>query len=215
MTRGPLLRPHPVGKELVGLEHPPDWDAVFGFSGPLELEIGCGLGHFALAYAAAHPSVRYVAIERRAKWARDVAHRGFEQGLRNLKVIEADARAEVPRLFREGSLFGIHLQFPDPWWKRAHQKRAVLQPDFATLLLALAAPGAYFDLRTDVEDRAQRLLATAEKAGWLNPVGAGQFHPRDPEELPSSRERRYLVSGEPVFRARLVKPERPPPGAAS
>ncbi len=112
----------------------------------------------------------------------------------------------VPRIFAPQSLSAIHLQFPDPWWKRSHFKRAIIQPDFARLLLDRLAPGGRFDLRTDVEDRAQNMLAVLEQAGFVNPLGQGVFHPYDPQEVPSTRERRYLQSGEPVYRARLVKP---------
>jgi tRNA (guanine-N7-)-methyltransferase len=205
MTRGPLLRPEPAGAEFVALLTPPDWSAVFGGPGPLELEIGSGAGAFALGYAARHPAVRYVAIEWRKKYARELEHRARARGLSNLRVVEADARAVIPRLFAPASLAGIHLQFPDPWWKRAHRKRAILTPGFATLLLQLAAPGGVFDLRTDVQSRAEEMLATLEAAGWHNPLGPGSFHPADPDDVPSSRERRYLEVGEPVYRARLVR----------
>jgi tRNA (guanine-N7-)-methyltransferase len=205
MTRGPLLRPEPAGAEFLSLLTPPDWDSVFGRPGPLELEIGSGGGAFALGHAAQHPEVRHVAIEWRKKYARELEHRARARGLSNLRVVEADARAVIPRLFAPGSLAAIHLQFPDPWWKRAHRKRAILTPGFATLLLGLAAPGGRFDLRTDVRSRAEQMLDTLEAAGWHNPLGAGRFHPVDPEEVPSSRELRYLESGEPVYRARLIK----------
>lgn len=205
MTRGPLLRPEPAGAEFLTLLTPPDWASVFGGPGALELEIGSGAGAFALGHAARHPEVLYVAIEWRKKYARELEHRANARGLGNLRVVEADARAVIPRLFAPDSLAGIHLQFPDPWWKRAHQKRAILTPGFATLLLERAAPGAFFDLRTDVQARAEEMLATLEGAGWHNPLGPGAFHPPDPEDVPSSRERRYLSSGEPVYRARLRK----------
>ena len=205
MTRGPRLRPEPAGAEFLTLLTPPDWASVFGGAGPLELEIGSGAGAFALGYAARHPAARYVAIEWRKKYARELEHRAHARGLSNLRVVEADARAVIPRLFAPGSLAGIHLQFPDPWWKRAHQKRAILTPAFATLLLGLASRGGVFDLRTDVRARAEEMLATLEGAGWYNPLGPGRFHPVDPDEVPSSRERRYLETGEPVYRARLVK----------
>jgi tRNA (guanine-N7-)-methyltransferase len=206
MTRGPLLRPEPAGAEFITLLTPPDWSAVFGGPGPLELEIGSGAGAFALGYAARHPRARYVAIEWRKKYARELEHRARARGLSNLRVVEADARAVIPRLFAPGSLAGIHLQFPDPWWKRAHRKRAILTPAFATLLLERTAPGGVFDLRTDVQSRAEEMLATLEAAGWRNPLGPGSFHPADPDEVPSSRERRYLELGEPVYRARLTRP---------
>jgi tRNA (guanine-N7-)-methyltransferase len=205
MTRGPLLRPDPAGAEFVTLLRPPDWAAVFGSPGPLELEIGSGAGAFALGHAARHPRIRYVAIEWRKKYARELEHRAQARGLTNLRVVEADARAVIPRLFAPKSLAGIHLQFPDPWWKRAHRKRAILTPAFTSLLLELAAPGGVFDLRTDVRSRAEEMIAALEAAGWHNPLGPGAFHPADPEEVPSSRERRYLERGEPVYRARLVR----------
>jgi tRNA (guanine-N7-)-methyltransferase len=202
----PRLLPEPVGLHLAGLEAPPDWDAEFGFSGPLELEIGSGAGGHALEYCRRHPEVRYVAFEWRKKYARDTWSRGEKMELRNLRVLEADARLVVPRIFAPHSLDAIHLQFPDPWWKRAHFKRAVIQPDFARMLLERLKPGGLFDLRTDVEDRAHAMLAILEDAGFVNPLGRGTFHPHEPEEVPSTRERRYLVSGEPVYRARLRKP---------
>jgi tRNA (guanine-N7-)-methyltransferase len=212
MTRGPLLRSEPAGRAFTELLTPPDWAAVFGRQAPLELELGSGAGGFALAYTALHPSVNYVAIEWRKKYAREVEHRG--RGLANLRVVEADARAVVPRLFSPASLSAVHFQFPDPWWKRAHQKRQLLSPAYTALLFTLMVPGGLFDLRTDVEDRAKAMLDTLERAGFTNPLGPMAFHPSNPEEPASSRERRYLASGEPVYRARLRKPELvPTPGS--
>jgi tRNA (guanine-N7-)-methyltransferase len=206
MSRVPL-RPTPAGAELLGKEGPLDWALVFGGrGGPLELEIGCGAGGFALEYCRRNPGVRYVAFEWRKKYAREVAFRATKNGLTNLVTLEADARKEVPRLFSAESLDVIHLQFPDPWWKRAHQRRAILQPDFAPLLLGLLKRGGTFDFRTDVEERGKAGLTLLEAAGLVNTLGAGTFHPTDPDEVPSTRERRYLVTGQPIYRAKLLKP---------
>jgi tRNA (guanine-N7-)-methyltransferase len=205
MARIPL-RPQPAGHEFVDCKSPPDWVAVFGSTGPLELEIGCGAGGFALNHAKRYPKIRLVAFEWRKKFAREVAFRAVKNEVPNLRVIEADARTEIPRIFTPGSLSVIHVQFPDPWWKRAHFKRAVVQPEFARFLFTLLQPGGRFDMRTDVEDRAQQMLSILEGAGFVNPLGAGVFHPYDPEEVPSTRERRYLASGQPVYRARLIRP---------
>ncbi len=202
------LQPQPVGQEFVGCSSPPDWTEVFGTDGPLELELGSGLGGFALEYAARFPRVRYVAFERRKKFAREAHRRAASRGIHNVRFIEADARVEVPRLFTPCSLSAIHLQFPDPWWKRSHQKRALVQPDFSRQLFELLVPGGLLDLRTDVEDRARRMICALEAAGLVNPLGPGSLHPREPDEIPSTRERRYLVSGAPVYRAKLRKPLR-------
>jgi tRNA (guanine-N7-)-methyltransferase len=218
MTRGPLLRSEPAGRAFVELLTPPDWASVFGRPGPLELELGSGAGGFAMDYSALHPAVNYVAIEWRKKYARELEHRARTHGLSNLRVVEADARAVVPRLFAPASLAAVHFQFPDPWWKRAHHKRQLLSEDFTRVLFSLLGPGALFDLRTDVEERAKAMLATLERVGFTNPLGPGAFHPPDPAEPTSSRERRYLASGEPVYRARLRKPAlvpTPVPGGPS
>jgi tRNA (guanine-N7-)-methyltransferase len=214
MTRGPLLRSEPAGRAFTELLTPPDWALVFGRHAPLELELGSGAGGFALAYTALHPDVNYVAIEWRKKYAREVEHRARVRGLSNLRVIEADARAVVPRLFAPASLSAIHFQFPDPWWKRAHQKRQLLSAEYSALLFTVLVPGGLFDLRTDVEDRARAMLETLEATGFENPLGPGAFHPSHPEEPASSRERRYLASGEPVYRARLRKPKLVPTPAS-
>lgn len=205
MARIPL-RAEPAGADLAALQTPPDWRAVFGFDGPLEVEIGCGPGGFAIEYCARSPAVRFLALEWRKKYAREVAFRAQQRGVTNLRVLEADAKSVLPKLLAPASVDAIHLQFPDPWWKRAHQRRAILLPDFAAFLVSRLKPGGLFDFRTDVADRAAPGLAVLEGAGLSNPLGPGQFHPFDPEEVPSSRERRYLVSGEPVYRARLRKP---------
>ena len=82
---------------------------------------------------------------------------------------------------------------------------ALVQPDFSRLLYELLMPGGLIDLRTDVEDRARRMISALEGTGLLNPFGPGAFHPRDPDEIPSTRERRYLSTGAPVYRAKLRK----------
>jgi tRNA (guanine-N7-)-methyltransferase len=205
MTRIPL-RNTVAGEAFLNAPAKPQWSHVFSQTGPLELEIGCGAGGFALGYCARFPNARYIAFEWRKKYAREVAHRASLKQLTNLLVIEGDARLEMPKLFEPNSLDAIHLQFPDPWWKRAHFKRAILLPDLTAYLLTLLKPGGRFDFRTDVAERATAGLAVLEAAGFQNPLGAGQFHPFDPEEVPSTRERRYLVTGEPVYRARLFKP---------
>ena len=137
MTRGPRLLPQPVGVDLAERTSPPDWSEVFGFDGPLELEIGSGKGGHALEYAARHPHVRYVAFEWRKKYARDVQHRADQLGLKNLRVVEGDARIIVPRIFAKESLDWVRLQFPDPWWKRKQQHRTIIRGEFVNVSPAM------------------------------------------------------------------------------
>ena len=76
----------------------------------------------------------------------------------------------------------------------------------ANFTLNLLTPGGTFEVRTDVEDRAHQMLEVLERAGLVNPLGPRAFHPPLPDEIPSTRERRYLETNQPVYRARLLRP---------
>lgn len=185
----------------------PDWRARFGAAADrLELEIGSGHGGFALAHARAFPDRPLVAIEQRRKFAAEVAARAERRGLSSLLVLNGDARLLAPRLFAAGSLSAIHVHFPDPWWKRRHHRRRLVDDRMSTLLSGLLAPGGLLDFRTDVERYAREAVARLEEAGFRNTAGPGRFAAPAPDDIPSTREKRYLETGQPVWRLRLVRP---------
>lgn len=182
----------------------PDWVARFGAAAAeLELEIGSGHGGFALGFAAARPERALVAIEQRHKFADELLARAEVRGFRNLLVLRGDARLLAPRLFRAGSLAVIHVHFPDPWWKRRHHTRRLVDDRMSTLLYGLLRPGGLLDFRTDVEDYARGAVERLEEVGFENEAGSGRFSDPLPDEIPSTREKRYLASGEPVWRLRM------------
>ncbi|WP_242341201.1 MULTISPECIES: tRNA (guanosine(46)-N7)-methyltransferase TrmB [unclassified Anaeromyxobacter] len=192
----------------IALDLAPDWAARLGPSAArLELEIGCGHGGFALGFAAAYPDRALVAIEQRRAFAEEVAEKRERRGHANLVVIQGDARILAPRLFHAGSLAAIHVHFPDPWWKRRHVRRRLVDDRMSTLLLGLLAPGGLLDFRTDVERYAREAVVRLEEAGFENEAGPGAFAERPPDEIPSTREKRYLETGQPVWRLRMRKPE--------
>ena len=189
----------PIAADLL-----PDWVALRGEAGRApELEIGSGHGGFALAFGARHPERLLVAIEQRKKFARDLEERARRRRLDNLVVIQGDARLLAPRLFRAGTLARVHVHFPDPWWKRRHFTRRLVDDRMSTLLLGLLRPGGLLDFRTDVEDYARGAVVRLEEVGFENEAGAGRFCDPPPDEIPSTREKRYLASGEPVWRLRM------------
>jgi tRNA (guanine-N7-)-methyltransferase len=182
----------------------PDWGARFGAAAAdLELEIGSGHGGFALAFARAHPERALVAIEQRHKFARELAAKAEARKLPNLLALQGDARILAPRLFRAGSLAVIHVHFPDPWWKRRHHTRRLVDDRMSALLLGLLRPGGLLDFRTDVEAYALGAVERLEEVGFENEAGTGRFSERPADEIPSTREKRYLAAGEPVWRLRL------------
>ncbi len=182
----------------------PDWRARFGSAAErLELEIGPGHGGFALAFARTHAARALVAIEQRKKFAEAIAVRAEQRGHRNLLVLHGDARLLAPRLFAGGSLAAIHVHFPDPWWKRRHHGRRLVDDRMSRLLWALLAPGGLLDFRTDVEEYAAGAAERLEAVGFRNEAGPGRFAEASPDEIPSTREKRYLATGQRVWRLRL------------
>ena len=191
----------------LALDLHPDWVASLGPAArELELEVGSGHGGFALAYGALHPDRVLVAVEQRRKFAADLAEKAARRGLGNLVVIQGDARLMAPRLFAAGSLAAVHVHFPDPWWKRRHARRRLVDEDLSTLMLRLLRRGGLLDFRTDVEEYARGAVARLEEAGFENESGPGRFAPRPEGEVPSTREKRYLATGAPVWRLRLRRP---------
>jgi tRNA (guanine-N7-)-methyltransferase len=190
----------------IALDELPDWRARFGAAAlRLELEIGPGHGGFALAFARAHPDRALVAIEQRKKFAADLAAKAKRRGCDNLLVLVGDARLLAPRLFAAGSLAAIHVHFPDPWWKRRHHGRRLVDDRMSVLLRALLAPGGLLDFRTDVEEYALGAAERLLEAGFRNEAGPGRFAPAKEGEIPSTREKRYLASGQRVWRLRLLR----------
>ncbi len=185
----------------------PDWRALAGpAAAHLELEIGSGHGGFALAFARAYPDRALVAIEQRRKFADALRARAEARGHRRLLALQGDARLLAPRLFRAGSLAAIHVHFPDPWWKRRHHRRRLVDDGMSRLLAGLLAPGGLLDFRTDVEAYAVEAVTRLEATGLRNEEGPGRFAAAAAGELPSTREKRYLATGQPVWRLRLRRP---------
>ncbi len=185
----------------------PDWGGLLGGRARgLELEIGSGHGGFALAFARQRPAAALVAVEQRRKFAEELRATAQRRGHRTLVVVTGDARLLAPRLFRAGSLAAIHVHFPDPWWKRRHVRRRLVDDRMTVLLLSLLRRGGLLDLRTDVERYAGEALALVEAAGFENEAGRGRFARPSPGEIPSSREKRYLAAGQRVWRLRMRRP---------
>ena len=188
----------------------PDWSREFGRAAAIELEIGPGRGGFALDHAAAHREVDLVCIETRRSDCELIRERAARRGLANLIVLQGDAKLLVPRLFPPGSLSALYVHFPDPWWKKRHNKRRMVDVALAARMRTLLEPGGIVDFRTDVHAYAEAAVASWEEAGFVNEAGSGQLASEPPEVL-STRERRYARTGQPVYRARFVNPG-PPSG---
>ena len=137
---------------------PLDLDRLFGRSAPKILEIGFGMGETTAAIAQAHPENDYLGIEVHTPGVGSLLKQVAELNLKNVRVIQHDAVEVLQQMIAAAALEGVHLFFPDPWPKKRHHKRRLIQPTFVTLLATRMKSGAYLHAATDWEDYAQQML---------------------------------------------------------
>ncbi len=177
-----------------------DLDALIPGGGDLMLEIGPGRGMFALQWAEQHPESRLLALEIRRKLAAVLADRLAARGSTRARAFAEDAGVALPRLGPDASVAWVAVHFPDPWWKKRHQKRLVLKDGLVTELARLVRPGGTVLIQTDVEQRAEEYRARFEAAPEFECVG-DPWVPESPHApARSNREARAIADGLPVWR---------------
>jgi tRNA (guanine-N7-)-methyltransferase len=128
-------------------------------AGGVVLEIGSGMGETTAAIAAAHPELQFVAVEVHGPGVGSLLNRLASQEIANVKIVRHDAVEVLERMVEDGSLAGIHLFFPDPWPKKRHHKRRLVQPAFAALAARKLRPGGILHAATDWPDYAEHMQA--------------------------------------------------------
>jgi len=131
---------------------PLDFAAVFGRSAPVVLEIGFGMGETTAAIAQARPDTDFIGVEVHTPGVGNLLQLIEKAGIANLRVIQHDAVEVLDAMIPAASLAGVHVFFPDPWPKKRHHKRRLLQPALVATLASKLAPGGYLHAATDVED---------------------------------------------------------------
>jgi len=171
---------------------------IFASNAPVILEIGFGNGDALLAAAAAHSERNFLGVEVHRPGVGSLLLKLAAAGLENVRLVMADVNDVLARL-APGSLHGIHLFFPDPWPKKRHHKRRLLQPAFARRLRDVLAPGGYLHCATDWEDYAAQMLAVLEQTpDFVNAAGKGAYAERPPSRPVTRFERRGLAEGRVV-----------------
>ncbi len=150
-----------------------DLDSLFGRVAPKILEIGFGMGETTAAIAKAHPENDYLALEVHAPGVGSLLNRIAEDHLANVRIIRHDAVEVLRDMIAPGSLDGVHLFFPDPWPKKRHHKRRLVQPAFAALLATRMRSGAYVHSATDWEDYANQMREVFSAEPMLEQISSG------------------------------------------
>jgi tRNA (guanine-N7-)-methyltransferase len=177
---------------------PLDLEAAFGRTAPKVLEIGFGMGDSTATIAASQPDTDYLGVEVHTPGVGALLKRIGEGNLHNLRIIQHDAVEVLDQMIADASLDGIHIFFPDPWPKKKHHKRRLIQPALVAKLTTKLKPGGYLHLATDWEHYAVQMLEVLTGApGLINT--APDYAPR-PDYRPLTKfEKRGLRLGHGVW----------------
>src|SRR6266480_2246603 len=174
--------------------------ALFGRDAPLTIEIGFGNGENLLALASAHPARDFLGIEVNRPGVGRLLRGLEERGLANVRVICHDAVEVFERQIAPQSVHEILVLFPDPWPKKRHHKRRLIQRPFVDLAVSRLAHGGVLRLATDWQPYALEMLSTLMATPELeNLAPAGAFAPRPAERVPTRFERRGERLGHDVW----------------
>jgi tRNA (guanine-N7-)-methyltransferase len=177
---------------------PLDWPGLFGRRAPVVVEVGSGMGETTARIAAENPDVDYLAIEVHAPGVGSLLRHVAEEGLTNLRIVQHDAVEVLRDMVPEGSLAAIHVFFPDPWPKKRHHKRRLVQPGFAALAASRLARGGRLHVATDWQEYAEQVLAVLSAVPGLRNT-AEAFAPRPPWRPETKFERRGRNLGHGVW----------------
>ena len=177
---------------------PIDLGRIFGRSAAKVLEIGFGMGETTATIAAQHPENDYLGIDVHTPGVGSLLKRIAELNLANVRIVQHDAVEVLRDMIVPATFDAVHIFFPDPWPKKRHHKRRLIQPPFIALVCERMKPGAYLHAATDWQDYAEQILAVMSAEPQLANT-ARDYSPR-PEYRPQTRfESRGLKLGHGVW----------------
>ena len=190
-------------------ELPRPWDAevLFGRRAPLEVEVGSGKGLFLRSAAAERPDVDFLGIEIGPKFARFSAAGLVKRAIPNAVVVIADAAEVFDKRLPDACLAAVHVYFPDPWWKRRHEKRRLMRASLVRHVERTLQPGGRLHFWTDVEEYFHATLQMlADHTGLDGPHEVPESPAEHDMDYRTHFERRTRLHGEPVYRAEFTRP---------
>jgi tRNA (guanine-N7-)-methyltransferase len=160
---------------------PLDFEAAYGRNAPTVLEIGFGMGEATAHIAALLPEKNFLCCEVHTPGVGALLKRIDEQAIPNIRILQHDAVEVIDNMLQPGSLAGAHIFFPDPWHKKKHNKRRLIQGPLIAKLAARLAPGGYLHCATDWEPYAEQILEVLSAEPLLQntvPAASGGYAPK-------------------------------------
>ncbi|MEE9309626.1 MAG: tRNA (guanosine(46)-N7)-methyltransferase TrmB [Cocleimonas sp.] len=176
-----------------------DMSVLFQREAPVTLEIGFGDGVSLAEMAQSAPEKDFIGVEVHRPGVGRLLHLINEQALTNVRVMDDDAVEIIKNRIPEQSLDRVQLFFPDPWHKKRHNKRRIVQPDFVSLIASRLKAGGVFHLATDWEPYAEHMAEVMEASSEFTSQGDSPYAPK-PDSRPTTKfERRGLKLGHGVW----------------
>jgi tRNA (guanine-N7-)-methyltransferase len=183
----------------------PDWPAVFGRDAPRVLEIGFGMGDATASIAQALPGTDFIGVEVHTPGVGALLRQIGEKELGNVRIVQHDAVDVLEHMIAPASLAGVHVFFPDPWHKKKHNKRRLIQGPFVHRLASHIAPGGYLHCATDWQPYAEQMLAVLSAEPLL--VNTAEAYAPRPAYRPLTKfENRGLKLGHGVWDLVFTRP---------
>ena len=200
MTR-PRHRKHANPFTIRGPIEVPDWQQLFGRQAPMALDVGFGRGAFLLALAQRNPAWNVLGLEIRQHHVDEVMEASRSAGLKNVYAVLGNVNQHLEALIPSASLAFVSLNFPDPWFKKRHQKRRVVDANWLRILGRKLRLGATFHAMTDQASLAHEIRDYAEKCGdFVNLAGLQHFASSSTTGIVSEREIKHLGRHERIYR---------------
>lgn len=181
------------------------WQAIFGNDHPLKVDVGCGYGHFLTAMAQAEPHSNFIGIDLYAKGIARAQQKSERLQLASVRLLAMPAQAAFETAFASGQLATLYINFPDPWPKRRHARRRLVQPALVALMHdRLQAKGVVI-VATDVAGYAREMLQHFLAHGGFESCEAAGIVSELPDRVPTLYETKFRRQGLPLFYFKLRK----------
>ena len=181
-------------------EQPLIFNQLFANEHEVVLEIGFGNGESLLQQAKNQPQYNFIGIEVHGPGVGHLIHHAQTEGIENIKVIRHDAVEVLIHQIADNALNKAQLFFPDPWHKKRHHKRRIINPEFIQLLHQKLKPGGFFHMATDWLHYAEQMLEQLDAAeGFINTAGKGCYSKTTADRYETKFERRGLRLGHGVW----------------